>query len=218
MDVHPHKHSVSAAALCGTVLVCLCARTFVCLRTCLARIFYCNNCSWAVLYMLMHECTQTQTHTGAQTRLHAQHVVCMLIELCAGSYNPWNSLQMNIKPVCVAFKTIQLRRQSAWFKQNLTQSCSAANLSFFVLCRKSYLYSEFLPCWQQNLAGFAQESVVICVGITRPVSINWHSRTLNPYSPLPRSQMNYLCTVVVFEFRVDKFGKVVGSVLHLLSF
>lgn len=144
--MYTHTSAASVLQLC--VELCLCAsarasaRVRACPRTCLARIFYCNNSSWAVLYMLMHE--RTRTHG------RAQHVVCMLIDLCAGSYNPWNSLQMNVKPVWVAFETIQLRRQSAWFKQNLTQSCSAANLSFFVLRRKSYLYRVFAVCTAES--------------------------------------------------------------------
>lgn len=83
MDVHPHKHSVSAAALCGTVLGCLCACARVCVCAC-ARAWLesftvitprglFSTCSCMSAYRHTH--AQTRTHTRTACSVHANRAL-----------------------------------------------------------------------------------------------------------------------------------------------
>lgn len=115
MNVPSHNFVVTAAFV--KVLLCVRVCTSVCAEAVWGvwkRLSYSNNSSWAAVAVRTHAWVHTFDHA------HTQDVVCMLTALWAESYNPRNSLQMKINPVCVLFRTIQLHKQSVWFKQNLT--------------------------------------------------------------------------------------------------
>lgn len=171
MDVPPYNHGVSVAPLCGSMRVRVCA---------LERL---GSISLTVITRRGLLCAYSCMSAYRHAQMHAPHVACMLIDLWAESYNPPS------ERVCRRIWTL-----SAWFSKQFSYTSNQPDWNtiwhrcvqlliwaFWSDVEATCLYRDML-CWQQSLAGFLRDNIIICRGITWPVLTNL--RILNPHSHL----------------------------------